>query len=280
MNERDLWAAVARELGSEIDERERRLGDVQEQVDEFIEHPELQQDLLGQLSKEIARAILRHRRDWGDPQATTGDAYWELLRDLDRAELELDGHPGIYAWEPFEVSLALGWSTWVESATRAQPRVSLTFDHRMSQRELMRQVRRIWPLLLKYDWIRQTRPLGDRAIALVRLVCLESADAVTWLERMRSWNEQHPENPYDDVRNLHRDFRRAEKQLTGDEYGLERFSNPASQLAARSHQAILERVRAGDRAAVDYYKRYESRAQRRQESERRMLEGGKKEGWK
>jgi len=69
-------------------------------------------------------------------------------------------------------------------------------------------------------WVHITRPLGERAIGLVRFVCLESGKGATWRERLAAWNERFPAWQFKDVRAFQAAFRRAETQLTGRRGGL------------------------------------------------------------
>ena len=118
-------------------------------------------------------------------------------------------------------------------------------------------------------WTRGTRPLEKRALALVRFVCLGTPAGSTWRERRGAWNKAHPAWNYPEVRAFERDFRRAERQLSGQRYGLEWFYEPG----ARLDLPELVRLRAkGDRQAARISRRQLRTMGRAMESIRQALE--------
>jgi len=100
-------------------------------------------------------------------------------------------------------------------------------------------------------WVKRSRPLGDRGIALVRFVCIESKRGATWRERLDAWNSEHADSTFDKVQAFQSAFRRAESQLTGSKYGLAWFYDEeihaedyASLRLSMGHAALVH-LRAG-----------------------------------
>ena len=86
-------------------------------------------------------------------------------------------------------------------------------------------LRRTWPQLTKAGWVRRTRPLSVRNVALMRHVCLESVPGTSWRNLLKEWNRKWPDWTAKDVHGFHAAFRRAEQELTGEAHGLEWFYN-------------------------------------------------------
>ena len=264
----EFWELVNHGLEPPPEPRERRLADVRSRIEEFEDDPERGEAL----AAEIRTAIEEHRVDWptqprphhfGDQQSTS--AYWRLLEELDEAELAVNPrvNPAAAArWKPFELEDWTPWWAFEETGVRL-PHLTIGFDHRMSQRDLVYNIRSLWPRLARAGLVRQTRPLRRRAIALVRLVCLEQPPGATWKARMAAWNcSAEVPDRYVEVRLFQRDFRRAERQLTGFAYGLEHIYNPVARLPEKELRALSD---AGDPRAVLYLGRLSTRDQRRRE---------------
>lgn len=260
------------------------LENVRERAEE-CEYADGDPDLQEVNRQEIARAIMEHRRDWGvgrggassslTVEEPVNDApQWELLADIYEEEwrINVPNKPQPYPWKPVVAS----WASWPLSDSAARPaEVELTFDHRISQHSLVARIRAIWPRLLKGGYVRQTRPLKLKAVALIRLICLESAPGTTWEKRLTAWNRRHGRKQDDAGRSwkyagvypFQRDFRRAERQLTGEAYGLEYLYNPIARL---SDEELAERYKHGDRQALAYRERLRKRIHARQEATRRV----------
>jgi hypothetical protein len=123
--------------------------------------------------------------------------------------------------------------------------VHVTFDHRMSYRALVRAFGQIWPDLRDAGIVRQTRPLGERKLSLVRFVCLAMPDA-SWRERLVAWNDENPGWLLPDTRALITELHDAEKSLTGKRDGFAWFYDPVARL---SRQELIELASSGDQRA-------------------------------
>ncbi len=242
-------------------------------------------DFMEELANEITGAIKEHRQDWGvgrggassslTVEEPVNDApQWELLADIYEEEwrINVPNKPQPHPWKPVIAS----WTSWPLSDSAARPaEVELRFDHRISQRSLVARIRAIWPRLLKGGYVRQTRPLKLKAVALIRLICLESAPGTTWEKRLAAWNRRHGRKQDDAGRSwkyaavypFQRDFRRAERQLTGEVYGLEYLYNPIARL---SGEELAERYERGDRQALAYRERLRKRTDARKDATRRV----------
>ncbi len=155
------------------------------------------------------------------------DGRWRLLRKLNAAYHKAEPKaPGSSDWSPMRVSrVALNFDTYPTTSE-----VVVRFDSRVSLRALNIALRGVWPQLHQRGWLRRSRPLGERALALIRFVCLETPPDVTWRSRLEAWNASNPNWAYLGVRAFERDFRRAEEELTGERRSLESFYNPLARL--------------------------------------------------
>lgn len=146
------------------------------------------------------------------------DPRWALWQDLmrERRGEKLDGS-GPTA--PLDFTRVFDFSTdpvfaqWVE----------IRLDWRLSLEAVVAELRRLWPAFVAEGWVRRSRPLDEKAATLVRFVCLETPPDTPWQKRMELWNERHGRWTYADRRAFAKDFRRAEKRLTGRIYGLAWF---------------------------------------------------------
>lgn len=136
------------------------------------------------------------------------DRRWTLLEAL---HAHIDPEAG--RWTPVSV---LGTTRWHDVAYESdETRITIEFDSRLSLAALTSELTAIWPQLSRAKIVRRTRPLGDRAIALIRLVCLETPRGTSWADRLVRWNEKFPGWRYPNVSRFNSAFRRAERQLTG-----------------------------------------------------------------
>lgn len=242
-------------------------------------------DLQEVIGQEIARAIMEHRQHWGIGQSAARSSLsveepvndkpqWGLLADIYEEEwrINVPDKAQPFPWKPVTAS----WTNWVFGDSAARPaEVTLRFDHRISQRSLVAQIRAIWPRLLKGGFVRQTRPLKLKAVALVRLICLEMPPGTTWEKRLAVWNRRHGRKQddqgrpwkYGGVYPFQRDFRRAERQLTGEAYGLEYLYNPIARL---TEEELTDRCKGGDRQALAYRERLRKRTTERVDAKRRV----------
>jgi hypothetical protein len=213
-----------------------------------------------------ARAALG--RDRARREADLGvDSKWQLIRRLRAREAELSQHfaaPGLPDDErPFEPVELMGSSVELDREPGSQW-VTLRFDHRLSQRQLSVQIKELWPSLAQRRLVRRTSKLGPRKAALVAFVCIELPPGRTWQLRYEGWNSTHsPLNGgYASARAFQREFRAAEKSITGAPYGLEHFYDPlswggskelkaAARLGVRGAKRRLKRVERDTYAIVD-----------------------------
>lgn len=163
----------------------------------------------------------------GERNATdAADARWPLLHDLGMRWAEVAGTEA--PTPPMRFRCGDEWD-----ALDIAPLVTVSFDSRLSMRAVLSAIREVWPLMISDGWVRRTRPLGDRKLALVRHVCLDMDTSATWRERLKAWNEKHKGAwAYKDALGLQSDFRKAEKSLTGRTSGLARFYDEDSRTRA------------------------------------------------
>jgi len=186
-------------------ERRRFANEYAECADEFE-----QRDTLERAIELLDRIEVRRPQDSG----SRDDARWDLLLDL-----------GMLPSAPVVAERALRYS--IDAGDYSGVRI--TFDARLSKQALFAVLTELWPELRSKGWVRPTRSLESRKLALVRHVCIDSNVDATWRDRLAAWNNAHPEWSYSDVRALRSDFDRAEKSLTGRKWGLARFYNPQSE---------------------------------------------------
>ena len=117
--------------------------------------------------------------------------------------------------------------------------------------------------------VRGSRPVKLKATKLIRLICLELPPGTNWVQRLTAWNRRYgrKHGRYDDIFPFQRDFRRAERQVTGERYGLEYLYNPIAQL---SNNDLLEQRERGDRDALAYYQRLHRRRMQRRDASLRV----------
>lgn len=149
------------------------------------------------------------------------DARWRLLKDLDDAYRRSGGVGGEDA-APW-IALSVGHESPPLDIPFPRGAVELRFDHRMSLRALLAQLRVLWPLLRARGWVRATHPIAEQNAEVVRFVCLDQPPGITWRARCDAWNATHPEHSFPDARRFQAAFRRAEEQMTGSRGGLAWF---------------------------------------------------------
>ncbi len=173
------------------------------------------------------------------------DARWDLLADLHAA-----GRPDAERWSPIRISRNRMLHLDLEGLPSWQT-VRVEFDHRLSYSALADGLKRAWPLLRKERTLRRTRHLEDRQIGLVRHVCLDGHIGDSWPERFKEWNRRwrrrHPNWEFPDRRAFRVAFHRAERQLTGDKYGLAKYYMPAARLSSKELSTL---VGQGDQDAM------------------------------
>ncbi len=159
------------------------------------------------------------------PASLPDDGRWALL-----AELAERAAPGGEPEAPFAVRA----SPPVGFGNGAPPLlwepIQVTFDRRMSRQLVEKALRQVWPLLRERGITRQTHPLSERRLQLIRHVCLTMPDA-SWPERWRQWNREHDAWVYLDVRAYQTAFHRAEVSLAGGPDGLRWFYDPLARLS-------------------------------------------------
>jgi len=157
-----------------------------------------------------------------------GDERWPLLRDLIAARRRELPTPSVAAqeWAPLMLTRVVSLGDF----PLISHRVEITIDARLPLRSLKRELDALWQRLGQQRWVKRSRPIGPRGIALIRFVCFEGSREVTWRERLDAWNAKFPKATkadvamrFDDVRAFQKAFRRHEKQLTGHAYGLAWF---------------------------------------------------------
>lgn len=149
----------------------------------------------------------------------SGDERWRLWREL--LVKAREGQPT--PWRPFMVGIR-----FIDTLPGlVSELVFVEFDNRLPFATVMRAFRKAWKELELQGDVRSTRPLGGKAIALLRFVCLDSEADLTWERRVEAWNEAqretHPEWVYEGdqkARKMHSDFRGAEERLSGRKGGL------------------------------------------------------------
>ena len=174
----------------------------------------------------VARGMLRALRESGVSAATVSavksqkdadgrrDERWQLLHDLEIARAEVE--PQMFtddAYSP-EDPLTIRHDPaprYLEGLVSSHGWVTVHFDDRLSLAAVIAEIKRTWPKGLPSS----RRPLGDRKLALVRFVCLESEPTDTWRTRAAAWNARYPDWKYADARAMQNAFQKAEKSLVG-----------------------------------------------------------------
>jgi len=252
----DLWRAVDAQLETPATPTERNFIRLEGQVDFYLRELETEDAALAldDCAESIVKTI-RNLRRLGLPAADAGeridatpsdDRRWQLV-----AELHAAANPGSPAWPVLTVTTKRPVGFYTGEAPEPMGRsVEIAFDHRLSFRALVSQLRRLWPRLLKAGLVRRTRPLDDRTIALLRFVCLETPSGTSWPQRWEAWNQRWRDEPgwrFKDTRALTTAFHRAERQLTGKTDGLAWYYNPAARLSADELRLLADQ---GDAAAA------------------------------
>ncbi|CAN5539126.1 hypothetical protein BH24CHL1_BH24CHL1_20260 [soil metagenome] len=246
----ELWLQVKRELGYSVSPAVRRFCELRGWVSDWEQDddPKERADVVTELVK-----TCQHLRDAGlgeggaDEELApplTEDGRWELIRELRN---DPDYRP-IRISQPTALELSL---SDMKTAPQYQP-VRVEFDGRVSLNALSAELRKAWPEMKRRGWVKQSRPLGSKALALIRHVCLDLEPGASWGERRRMWNERFPEWEYTSGQALSADFRRAETALTKETHGLEVHHNP---WATADIREIKRAARAGDQRARHYLMR-------------------------
>jgi hypothetical protein len=112
---------------------------------------------------------------------------------------------------------------------RVEHRVEIDVDARLSLSALKAKLDKLWPDLREEGWVRRTRPLDARNVALARFICLESALGEKWSKRLEDWNERvrsrgdPDEWKFKSKRDLASQVLRIDRQLTDQALGLAWF---------------------------------------------------------
>ena len=154
---------------------------------------------------------IRDSRPIDEPIGSFNDPRWQLWRDLiDKAS---EGQQRS-RWRPFYAQRHVDQTVpGILSQT-----IRVEFDHRMPMAALLEELKGIWPTLVAREWVRPSKPLGERKIALIRLVCLELSMDMTWEQRLHEWNRRYPDWQYtgnNAVRKFAADFHDGEARLAG-----------------------------------------------------------------
>jgi hypothetical protein len=171
------------------------------------------------------------------------DERWSLVRDLMKRATGRE-------WRPVMLRRTFHMR---DGFPRTEHRVEIDVDRRVSLKALKAELDRLWPQLRDEGWVLHTRPLGERAIALARLVCLESQLGDSWRARLDQWNDRYPQWRIDDVRAFTGALRRVERQLTGRNYGLAWFYDSDAQMKT------FERMSRADLAALPPHRKEHAR---------------------
>lgn len=219
-DERSLWRAVERKLDLAIPESVRDycrcLGLTEDwDTDDEDERGEAEETIVWHVTCLRDAGLLDPApRAAGRAVEITSDARWRLLDDIGRRFDEK--YRADYPFYQTRGFAPLRTSRRHESSYPPSDRVTVDFDARMSRTALFAEIDALWETFRSEGWVRPTRRLGDRAIALLRFVALESPEGAQWRTRLELWNERYRERwPYKDVRAFHAAFRRAERQLIG-----------------------------------------------------------------
>jgi hypothetical protein len=152
-------------------------------------------------------------------EGASDDGRWELWRDLIAARQSGFAAGVASDWAPFVVTRVFD----ISRRPLYSERIELSVDSRVPLRRVKKELDRFWARMTAEGWVKRSRPLGDRALALVRFVCLDADRDAKWRARLKAWNSTHPKETFDSVQPFQSAFRRAEKQLTGRKYGLAWF---------------------------------------------------------
>lgn|GEM_PF-5826372 len=211
-----IWRDVERELGHRVSKAARDyLEESREAELSYLEFEQAVEELADEVRRLGGHGFAVTPSPGSASIEIPDGARWQLLYDLGRRfEAKFADHPltdEFHGFAPMNLEHYHDSSSYPPSE-----RVKVEFDSGMNlatvtallQREFRERYR-------PKGWVRTTRPLGERAIALVRFVCLEAEEGLTWRRRLARWNERFPEWRFKDARRLASAFRRAEMQLTG-----------------------------------------------------------------
>jgi hypothetical protein len=222
---KELWQAVERELGEAVPRSVRQFvtenHDLELELREQEQAVELVVMTINSLQKHGMMPSKGEKRERGANVEIPDGERWQLLYDIGRRfERKYKGMPLTVEYRGF-APMTLEHFTDNRSYPPSQ-RIRVVFDSGMNLATVFALLKREFQLTYRpKGWVRTTRPLGKRAIALVRFVCLESAEGLTWRERLALWNERYPDWAFPDARRLQAAFRRAELQLTGSRGALD-----------------------------------------------------------
>jgi hypothetical protein len=161
------------------------------------------------------------------------DPRWALLGEL--------YGPG---WAPISYEPLLELS---DSGIPGRQAVLVRIDHRVSVRSVVTSLKKQWPKLTAAGIVRRTRRMGERPIALLRFVCVQSKQDQSWRERWLAWNRKYSrkgEWKFENLRAFHTAFQTAEKRLTGIPNGLRWYY---SSTPREGMSRMLNRAAGGDR---------------------------------
>ena len=223
-----VWEEIEALLGSGLDPREQsflRLEGLDDQWSAAIAGAE--RDGVAAQAARMVRSLrsagLQTQRSdeasdylGGVDDGLMADGRWQLWRDLSRERNKANDSPSQTAWVPLRLTRVLD----LRSRPLACERIEVSVDSRIALSQLHKELDRVWKLLREDGWAKRTRPLGERALSLLRFVCLDSHLDASWRQRLDAWNNAYPDLAFKDVRAFLSAFRRAERDLTGSDYGL------------------------------------------------------------
>lgn len=224
-NEPGLWRSVEAELGFVVPEPWRELCRQQGWLSEALGDEEDDRHAARHYVAAFCRTAQETQALMPPPKTVPvdmpPDARWPLLAELSAVYVSAQAEEvGLRRrqWQPLRIRERLfDITVWPTSEY-----VVVEVDSRVSLRALIAALRQAWPDLRRRGWVRRTRSMGDRAIELVRFVCLQTDLDTTWRDRLTRWNERYPGWAYKGPRAFMGALRRAERQLT-EPYGLEWF---------------------------------------------------------
>lgn len=225
--EDQLWRTLESRLGYAVPNPVREFCRLRNYVALSFKRPEERSALLGsmeQVIRDLARAGLWPAQTddelfVAEPKGQRGkaDGRWTLWRDLVSAARERAGLTDQQSWQPLYFRVVTNVNrTFVDADI-----IEVSFDSRLSLDSIVSELRGNWQELRDRGWVRRTRPLGDRKLALVRFICLEAEPGWSWRKRMEIWNERHHQWRVKDSRAFEAEFRTGSYQLTGNRWALE-----------------------------------------------------------